>query len=204
MTRVKICGITDLTIALGAVAAGADAIGFVFAESRRRISPNAAQLIIKNLPPFVTTVGVFVDEALTTLNEIANYCGLDVVQLHGSESPQYCQQVKRPVLKAIRIATAADLEQMAEYEVRGFLLDTFIPGQLGGTGQTFPWHLARAGDKNHPIIVAGGLTPDNVQQALAQAEPFGVDVSSGVETDGIKDLAKIQKFINRVRRFRDE
>lgn len=201
MARVKICGITSPDIALGAVEAGADALGFVFAESRRRLAPEAAREIIRKLPPFVTTVGVFVNEDLSTVGQVADYCGLDVVQLHGSESPDYCREVKRPVLKAIRVAVAGDLEQMAQYQVRGFLLDTFIPGQPGGTGQTFPWHLAREAAKYGHIIVAGGLNPDNVHQALTEAEPYGVDVSSGVETDGAKDLAKIQKFISRVRRY---
>lgn len=200
MARVKICGITGADIALGAVEAGADALGFVFAESRRRLTPEAAREIIRKLPPFVTTVGVFVNEDLATVCRIADYCGLDLVQLHGSESPEYCREVNRPVLKAIRVAGAGDLEQMARYQVRGFLLDTFIPGQPGGTGQTFPWHLAREAGKYGNIIVAGGLNPDNVHQALTEAEPYGVDVSSGVETDGVKDLAKIREFISRVRR----
>lgn len=204
MTRVKICGITGHDYAQGAVEAGADALGFVFAESRRRITPEVAREIIRNLPPLVTKVGVFVDEKLATVCQIADYCGLDVVQLHGSESPQYCREVNRPVLKAVRVATASDLELMAGYQVQGFLLDTFVPGQQGGTGQTFPWHLAKEAGKYGPIIVAGGLNPENVQQALAEAEPYGVDVSSGVETNGLKDLTKIQNFINRVRRYRNE
>ncbi len=206
MVRVKICGITSLDVALAAVEAGADALGFVFAESRRRVTPDQARDIIGKLPPFINTVGVFVDEELDSINQIANFCGLDIVQLHGTETPEYCRQVNRPVLKAIKVATAQDLEQIEQYQdlVRGYLLDTLLPGQSGGTGITFPWQLAKAANKYGPIIVAGGLTPDNVSEALAVAEPFGVDVSSGVETAGTKDLIKIREFINRVRGYKHE
>lgn len=210
MVRVKICGICDLATALAAVEAGADALGFVFAESRRRVSPELAREIISQLPPFVASVGVFVDEAVNRVREIAGFCGLDLVQLHGLETPEYCLQVGVPVLKGIQVAQEADLLKIKPFlqaqdrsprAVRGFLLDTLVPGQAGGTGQTFPWRLARKAGEYGPVIVAGGLTPENVSEALAEARPFGVDVSSGVETDGIKDANKIRQFIEQVRRY---
>ncbi|MHB8171337.1 MAG: phosphoribosylanthranilate isomerase [Thermincolia bacterium] len=208
MVRVKICGLKDLPMALAAVDAGADALGFVFAQSSRQITPKKARDIIRDLPPYIAKVGVFVDEPRERVEEIAAYCGLDVLQLHGSETPEYCRGLSRPVVKAIRVKEEASLEMLGVYnqipadrcQITGFLLDTYRPGQAGGTGETFNWELAvKAKEYGKPIILAGGLNPENISDAVLATRPYGVDVSSGVETNGIKDLAKIMQFIRQVR-----
>ncbi|MDA8233524.1 MAG: phosphoribosylanthranilate isomerase [Clostridia bacterium] len=208
MVRVKICGLKDLSMAMAAVEAGADALGFVFAQSVRQVAPKEARDIIRELPPYVAKVGVFVDEPRERLEEITAYCGLDVIQLHGSETPEYCRGLQRPVVKAIRVKDEASLEILGVYSqipsdrcrIAGFLLDTYRPGQAGGTGETFNWDLAlKAKEYGKPIILAGGLNPENVRDAVVTTRPYGVDVSSGVETDGIKDPAKIMQFIRQVR-----
>lgn len=195
MVRVKICGITSVEIALTAINAGADALGFVFAPSRRQITPDQARQIIKELPPLVTKVGVFVNESLELVNEIAHFCGLDVVQLHGQETPNYCRQMERTVIKGIAVRGSESLTVLGEYQVQGFLLDTYHPEQRGGTGQTFDWSLLTRAEIPRPMILAGGLRPDNVGNAVRILRPYGVDVSSGVETDGIKDPVKIVEFV---------
>lgn len=195
MVKVKICGITSVEIALTATNAGADALGFVFAPSRRQLTPERARQIIQELPPLVTKVGVFVNEPVELVNEIAQYCGLDVVQLHGQESPEYCQQMGRAVIKGISVRDSDSLAVLSAYQVQGFLLDTYHPDQRGGTGTTFDWSLMLEAQSNRPMILAGGLTPENVAQAVKLVQPYGVDVSSGVETNGIKDPFKIEAFI---------
>jgi len=208
MVRVKICGIRDLPTALLAVEAGAHALGFVFARSSRQVTPTQAREIIRQLPPYVAKVGVFVDEGRERLEEIAAYCGLDVVQLHGSETPEYCRGLSKPVVKAIRVKDLESLEVLQAYtnlpmdrfQIAGFLLDTYRPGQAGGTGETFNWDLVEpAKSYGKPVILAGGLNPENVKAAISATRPYGVDVSSGVETNGAKDPVKIQEFIRRVR-----
>lgn len=199
MTRIKICGITSLEVALAATEAGTDALGFVFAPSSRRIQPVMAKEIISQLPPYVNAVGVFVNEKPEVVCQIAEYCGLHLIQLHGEETPEYCKDLNRPVVKAIRVAAPEHLLPMADYRVQGFLLDSLVAGQQGGTGKSFPWNLAREAAQYGKIILAGGLNPDNVVTAINCALPYGVDVSSGVETGGTKDLAKICDFIKRVR-----
>lgn len=198
MTRVKICGITSLEDALSAVEAGADALGFVFyAASPRHIFPEQTTRIISQLPPFVQTVGLFVNEELNTVNEVADLCRLDLVQLHGDESADYCQQISRRVLKAFRVRSLTCLDPIRDYQVAGYLLDTFSPSFYGGTGTSFNWEIATEAVKRHQrIILAGGLTPGNVAEAIRQVRPYGVDVSSGVEAGpGKKDREKVREFI---------
>lgn len=204
MVRVKICGITNLEDALLAASLGADALGFVlYPPSPRAISPDAARAIIAQLPPFVTTVGVFVDEDTARVKELAGQLGLDWVQLHGRESPDYCKSLGRRVIKGFRIQDENSLTALTAYRgaAQAFLLDAYKKGLAGGTGETFNWDLARQARKYGPIILAGGLTPENVAQAIATARPQAVDVASGVEaTPGKKDPEKLRAFIDAVKR----
>lgn len=201
MVRVKICGISDVGSALVAADAGADAIGLVFAPSRRRVTVEQAREIASVLPPFVTKVGLFVDEDRERIEEIVGACGLDAVQLHGREPPEFCAALRVPVLKAIRVKDATSLQAMSTYRVAAFLLDSYHPETAGGTGRSFDWTLAAQVSRSARVILSGGLTPENVQEALDQVRPFAVDVSSGVERDGRKDHAKIREFILRVREW---
>ncbi len=213
MTKVKICGINNIQHAVAAVTAGADFIGMVFAESRRRVTPLQARAIVgavKKANATVKTVGVFVNAPAEEVNRIAGQCGLDMVQLSGDEPWEYCIDIERPVIKAIHMRSESDseshedileVEHIADNDnVYIILLDTKIVGQYGGTGETFDWELAKSVSRRYPIIVAGGLTPDNVKTAIEKIKPWGVDVSSGIETDGIKDINKIKKFIYEAKR----
>ena len=202
MIHVKICGITNHDDAQAAVEAGADALGFVFyPPSPRYVSPEQVTQIIQKLPPFVTTVGLFVDVGLEMVNDLAVRCGLDRIQLHGGETPAFCNQVTQPVIKAFRMKSAESLRQLPSYQVSAYLLDTYVEGALpGGTGTSFPWGLAAQAKAYGPVILAGGLTPDNVAIAIAQTCPYGVDVSSGVESaPGIKDHRKVRAFVTRAK-----
>jgi phosphoribosylanthranilate isomerase len=202
MIRVKICGITSRDDARAAVEAGADALGFVFVEGTPRwIEPEAAAAITAELPPFITAVGVFADRTTSEIERIAAVSGISVAQLHGDEPPEACVQLRIPFVKAIRIAREGDLAHLAAYkEARAFVLDAYDPARLGGTGRTFPWAIAREAARQHRIVLAGGLTPDNVAEAIAQVRPYAVDVSSGVETSpGRKDHRKLRAFIERAR-----
>jgi len=192
--RVKICGITSLADALAAAEAGADALGFVFAPSPRQVTPAAAAAIIRELPPFVTTVGLVVDQDPAPILAV---CPVDVVQFHGSESPAQVAAAPRRAYRAFRVREEADLEQLAEFECAAFLLDAYVPGVPGGTGRQFPWELAVTARRyGRPIIVAGGLTPENIAECVARTQPYGVDVSSGVEAaPGRKDPARVRDFI---------
>jgi phosphoribosylanthranilate isomerase len=201
MTRVKICGVSDPDSARVAAAAGADAIGLVFAPSRRRVTPERAQEIAAALPPFVSKVGVFVDETRERIDELITLCALDAVQLHGAEPPQFCRGFRVPVIKALRVQDASSLDRMADFQVGAFLLDTYDAAALGGSGRTFDWSLAVGAAQTHRIILSGGLRPETVTDALTRVRPYGADVSSGVETDGHKDHAKIRAFIRRVREW---
>lgn len=202
MVKVKICGITSLDDALTAVEAGADALGFVFYEkSQRNINPMQAAAIIAKLPPFIQTVGLFVNEEIEQINWTADYCGLDVVQLHGDETPEDCLEVKRRVIKAVRMKSLVSIEPLQKYQVAGYLLDAWCPDTYGGTGTTFNWEMAAAARQYGRIILAGGLTPENVAEAIAAARPYAVDVSSGVEAaPGKKDRAKVHEFVRRAKR----
>lgn len=199
--KVKVCGMTQWEDAKYAVEQGADAVGFIFyKKSPRSVTMKEAREIILKLPPFVDTVGVFVNESPDRVNKIADYCGLDLVQLHGEESPAFCRKIHRRVIKAFRVADLQSIKQMEKYSVSGFLLDTFCDDLHGGTGRTFDWNLALPAKKMGPVILAGGLTPRNVAQAVRQVRPYGVDVCSGVEkTPGIKDPEKVRAFLKNIR-----
>ena len=202
MVHVKICGITRLEDAQAAIDAGADALGFVFyPPSPRYVSPAQAAQIIQGLPPFVTTVGLFVDVPLATLHDIAARCRLDRIQLHGREPPEFCGQVKHPVIKAFHIKDGGSLARLPDYRVAGYLLDAYVEGALpGGTGVSFAWELAAQAKPYGPVILAGGLTPENVEAAVTRIGPYGVDVSSGVErAPGVKDHHKVRAFIMRAK-----
>ncbi len=204
-TKIKICGITNLQDAETAVKAGADALGFVFyAKSPRAIEPAVAQRIIAKLPPFVLPVGVFVNHDLATIRNVFDECGLALAQLHGDETPTFCESLGRPVLRALRLRDRRSLLALAEYKgrigVKGFVLDAFSEQAYGGTGQTVDWSLACEIANVTPIILAGGLTPINVQEAIQHVRPYGVDVSSGVEEHPQKkDHEKIRAFAHAVR-----
>lgn len=202
MVRIKICGITNLEDALLATELGANALGFIFyAKSPRSVEPEAAREIIRQLPPLVLSVGVFVDEETAVVRDLAARVGLDWVQLHGQESPEYCRSLGRRVLKGFRIKDADSLQELTAYRgaVQAFLLDTYKQGQTGGTGEAFDWELAVRAKGSGPIVLAGGLTADNVAQAVATVRPQAVDVASGVEAaPGKKDPEKLRAFFRAV------
>ena len=198
MVKVKICGITNATDATFAVRAGADALGFNFVPgSPRRIEPAKVKPIVMELPPFVASVGVFADSDPVKIIEIMDFCGLGYVQLHGHETPLVCEKLKgRKILKAIRIRSEEDLRELQHYQVDGFLLDAYVKGTQGGTGVSFDWDIARAASRFGKIILAGGLRPENVAEAVAAARPYGVDVASGVEeAPGKKSKRLVEAFI---------
>ena len=201
MVRVKICGITTVEDALHAVESGADAIGLVFHEkSPRVVLPEQAAVIVKALPPFVQAVGLFVNADIDFVNATAKFCKLDIVQLHGEESPEFCALVERRVIKAFRVKDVASLDSMGNFRVAGYLLDAWSPTSYGGTGTTFNWEVAKTAEKFGPIILAGGLNPHNVREAVESVAPYGVDVSSGVESaPGKKDPDKVAEFIRRAK-----
>ncbi|MCY1280179.1 N-(5'-phosphoribosyl)anthranilate isomerase [compost metagenome] len=200
--RIKICGITRIEDALAAVAAGADAIGLVFyARSPRAVTPAQAKAIVAALPPFVTSVGLFVDMPRAELQQLLAEVPLDLLQFHGDETPEDCAGHGRPFIKALRVKPGDDVAAaIARYpEAAGILLDTYVPGTPGGTGEAFDWSLVPR-DAAKPVVLAGGLTPENVGDAVRQVRPYAVDVSGGVEASkGIKDAAKIKAFIQRAR-----
>lgn len=202
MIKIKICGITNLDDALAAADAGADALGFNFyKKSPRCIEPSKAAEIIAQLPPFIIPVGLFVNEREEKIREIQHLTCLQAVQLHGDESPEFCQRFGERVIKAFQIKSKESLKNMAHYHVGAFLLDSYKNGERGGTGETFDWHLAVVAKTFGRIILAGGLTPDNVAEAVKLVQPYAVDVASGVEKEkGVKDHAKMKKFIVEVRR----
>lgn len=197
-TRVKICGITRLEDAQSAIDAGADALGFVFyPPSPRYIKPEQAAEIVQQLPPFISTVGLFVNETAEEVDRISRLTQIDLLQFHGDETPVFCEQFNRAWIKALRVRDKDSLQQsLTEFEsARAVLLDSYRPGVPGGTGETFNWDLIPV-DYSRPIILAGGLTPDNISDAVRQLQPYGVDVSGGVEASkGIKDPIKIHAFI---------
>lgn len=201
MTRVKICGITSVEDAAAAVEAGADALGFVFVPGTPRlVRPEVAARIVRELPPFLTTVGVFVDQPLDEVLHIAGQCALQAVQLHGEEPEEYSRRIPVRVIKAIRVREAGDLHPVATYPAHAFLLDAFVEGRPGGTGTSIPWDLARQAKGRAPIILSGGLEPETVARAVQAVRPYAVDVSSGVETSpGRKDRKKVREFIAAVR-----
>ncbi len=201
MVKIKICGIRNQKEALMAVEAGADAVGFVMAESTRRVTPEEVENICREVPPFVCKVGVFVNEDPLKVKEIAERCGLEVLQFHGKEPPQSLKGFRQKVIKAFSLKDEESLLEIRKYETvaDAFLLDTCEPGKAGGTGKTFNWSLVEKIKTRRPIILAGGLNGYNILQALMQVNPYGVDVSSGVENQGVKDPEKIKNFVRKVR-----
>ena len=201
--KVKICGMTSLKDALLAVENGADAVGFIFyKDSPRNISQGEVKEIVAQMPPSIETVGVFVNETSDKINRIAEQCRLTAVQLHGDESPAFCRRIKRRVVKAFRVKDAKSLKGISDYDVSGFLLDSYNDDGRGGTGQIFDWNLALRVKKQGPVILAGGLNPYNVYTAIHRVKPYGVDVCSGVEKSaGVKDPQKISEFIKAVQKF---
>jgi phosphoribosylanthranilate isomerase len=207
--EVKICGITDYEDASIAVELGADALGFIFARSPRQITPEKARAIVREIPPFVKTVGVFVNEEPAAIREVIHYCGLDLAQLHGDESPDLCLSLMPYTIKALRIKDASSLQASMTYygKVRALLLDTFSKEKAGGTGKTFDWRLALKVKKLEiPIILSGGLGPSNIREAVRTVEPYAVDVNSGVEErPGKKSPILMKDLMRLVRRpFRQD
>ncbi|MBI5789540.1 MAG: phosphoribosylanthranilate isomerase [Candidatus Schekmanbacteria bacterium] len=197
MTKIKICGITNLDDALFVIRLGVDALGFIFAaESLRQVCPETAREIIGQLPPFITTVGVFVNQGLEYIQNLREFCRLDVVQLQGEETPEFCRLLEGRIIKAIRVRDAESLSVMQDYQVNAFLLDTYQAGQSGGTGKTFDWRLAVQAKEYGTIILSGGLNPQNVREAIGQVQPYAVDTASGVEiSPGVKDWKKLEEFV---------
>jgi len=202
MTLVKVCGITTLEDAQMAVQLGADALGFIFGPSPRRISPEEAREIIKSISPFVKTVGVFVEERPDRVREILEFCGLDLIQFHGDESPRLCAAFMPRSIKAFRVKDRSVLTMIRAYRgsVRAMLLDAFSDDRHGGTGRTFDWEVAvRARGFQLPLILSGGLNPLNIEEAVSKTRPFAVDVNSGVEQwPGKKDPMLLRKFIKKI------
>src|SRR5215217_1114028 len=199
--KIKICGITNAEDAAQAVSAGADALGFVlYRKSPRSVEPETVRALVAGLPPFVLAVGVFVNESAEVVRNVMDECGLMLAQLHGDETAAYCQSLGRPALKALRLKDRGTFIALAEFHglanVRGFVVDAFMEQAYGGTGRTVDWALAAEVARSAPILLAGGLTPANVSQAIQSVGPYGVDVSSGVEVEpGRKDPAKVKAFI---------
>ena len=205
MVKIKICGITSAEDAALAVSAGADALGFVlYRKSPRFVEPAVVRTIVAGLPPFILPVGVFVNEEAAVVRDVVDECGLVLAQLHGDETAEYCDTLGRPVLKALRLKDRASVLAMADFHgrahVRGFLIDAFSAQAYGGTGHTADWVLAAEAARSAPVVLAGGLTPANVSEAIRKVGPYGVDVSSGVEAGpGKKDPAKVKAFIDAAR-----
>lgn len=195
---VKICGITSIADGLAVTEAGADAIGLMFYEkSPRHISLQTAAEIAHNLPPYVIKVGVFVNASETAVARAIGECSLNIVQFHGDESPEYCAQFPVMTIKAFRVRDESSLKPLADYNTDAFLLDAHSPDAFGGTGEKFNWDLALQAQKfGRPIFLAGGLTPENIGEAVQRVRPYAVDVSSGVESaPGKKDHRKVRAFV---------
>ena len=202
---VKICGITNYEDAAIAVELGATALGFIFTDSPRQITPQTARDIIHAIPPFVKTVGVFVNEGPAEIKEIVHNCGLDLVQLHGDESPDNCQALMPRAIKALRIKDTSSFQSSLAYKgkVKALLLDTYAKDKAGGTGMTFDWRLAiKIKELGIPIILAGGLDPSNIDDAIRTVKPYAVDVNSGVEEcPGKKSHLLMKNLMKKVRRI---
>jgi phosphoribosylanthranilate isomerase len=207
MVKVKICGITNYKDAIFAAEAGADALGFIFAESKRRIEPRDAMDIIRRLPPFVKTVGVFVDEAPEKIKEVVSLCGIDLIQLHGKEMPEMCGQFMPGVIKALGVKDESIIGVVPSYRgnVTGILLDTFSGRMAGGTGKVFNWDLAiKIKETGIPVVLAGGLGPSNIVEAITRVRPYAVDVNSGVEErPGKKNHFLIKELFVKIRGLED-
>ena len=205
MTWIKICGLTNIEDALNAASLGADALGFIFAPSPRKVDPATVRGIVRSLPASLLKVGVFLNQALSEVRETAAYCHLDGLQFHGEESPEYCQKFSQRVIKTIRIKGVESLEDMVRFRNVWILLDTYNPLKGGGTGIQFPCEIALKAREDVDFILSGGLNPSNVGEAIKKVRPMGVDVCSGVETTpGKKDLSKMGEFVKEVRRADDQ
>ena len=207
MTQIKICGITNIEDACFAAASGADAIGFIFhAPSPRYVTPETVKKIIEELPDAITTVGVFVNMDSEEVKRIMTLCRLDMVQLHGAESSDFCAQFPREqVIKAIALRSEDDLAHLREYAIKAMLVDAFDPQRLGGTGQRADWALAARVKELHPLILAGGLSLANIQEAIEAIAPDAVDINSGVESaPGRKDHIKVKEIIELVHQLGGE
>ena len=202
---VKICGITNFEDAAIAVRLGIDALGFIFANSPRQITPQKAREIIESIPPFIKTVGVFVNESQTAIREIKKNCGLDFVQLHGDESPDFCQVLMPAAIKAFRIKGSLNKETLQDYhgKIRALLLDTYVEGLAGGTGRTFDWKVAQElKNCGIPIILSGGLGPENILDAIRSVKPYAVDVNSGIEgSPGKKNQALMRALMEKIHKY---
>ncbi len=202
MTKIKICGITNLTDALICAELGVDYIGFIFAPSPRMVEPRQIEKIVTGLPGSVKKVGVFVNEKPSVLNQIANGLDLDLVQLSGSEDKNYLNAVGLPFIKVFPVKDSSVLDQIQGLEQRIFMLDNFSESIGGGTGNIFCWEFAISAKRFGQVFLSGGLNPQNVKEALMMVRPFGVDVCSGVEAfPGVKDRIKLKKFVEKVRRW---
>jgi len=203
MVKVKFCGITNGQDASRAVRLGVDALGFIFAPSPRRVVPEKARRIIHSLPPFVQTVGVFVNEDADTIRELRQFCGFQWVQLHGDESPKMCGGLMPHVIKAFQIKDESSLSTIKGYQghVGSLLLDTYSKEKRGGTEKTFDWHLAlKCKDYGKPIILSGGLGPSNVERAISTVRPYAVDINSGIEdSPGQKSLILMNRLMETIR-----
>lgn len=204
MTLIKICGITNKIDALNASGLGVDMLGFVFCKaSKRYVSPSLAEDIINELPPGIGKVGVFVDEKAEDVLAVAEDAGLTVLQFHGKESPDYCARFRDDfkVIKAFRVRTRSDLKTVNEYPADYYLFDTYSDKSAGGTGKEFDWKILKDFEVLKPMIIGGGLTPENVSAMIKELSPFGVDVSTGVEeAPGKKGLQLLKKFVQNVRK----
>jgi len=198
---IKVCGITRIEDAISAATFGADAVGFVFAASPRRVTPEQVCEISSRMPSGLQKVGIFVDSPLDLVREVVECCGLDLVQLHGGESPEYCAALGDKAIKAIKVSRGTDVLRASHYQCRALLFDSRGRNGGGGTGQTFDWRLLHLLDDRKRVIVAGGLDPRNVARAVRLVRPYGVDVSSGVEREpGVKDPVLMYEFIQNARR----
>jgi phosphoribosylanthranilate isomerase len=204
--KVKICGITNLEDALVAVYLGADALGFIFTkESPRAVTPDTARDIIKKLPPFMVSVGVFVDTPQEEILSIIKQTGIGCVQLHGNELPADYSKIHVPIIKAFRVKEQFGMDTLEQFPASAYLLDTYIKGTAGGTRKTFDWNIALKAKAFGRIILAGGLTPENIGEAITKVRPYGVDISSGVESaPGKKNKKKLQQLFNAIHSLKEE
>ena len=200
---IKICGITNFQDAIAISETGVDALGFVFyPESKRYIPPDKANEIIKELPPFINTIGLFVNEKRENVIDTLHKCPVAIIQFHGDESPEYCSHFNKRIIKAFRVKNDFSNNVFTGYSVNAFLLDCFVQGEYGGTGESFDWDIAVMAKMFGRIILAGGLNLNNIEHALRKTKPYGIDISSGVEIEpGQKDINKVKEIVEICRNF---
>lgn len=197
MIYIKICGITEVDDAVRIAELGINALGFIFyPKSKRYVSPDKAKEIIDCLPPFINTVGVFVNEKKESVIDVLNRCPIDILQFHGDETPEYCMQFNKRFIKAFRVNKDFSFDVFLKFPASAFLLDSLVTGEYGGTGVVFDWDVAVKAKKYGKIILSGGLNPENLSSAVAKVNPYGVDISSGVEIKpGKKDISKVKEIV---------